>query len=501
MNEDFGMDFVARCIAGESLEVANSRQWKLIAGDNIHLDNDPATETTTISADGGQGPSITVDDALSLVSENPVQNKVITAEVNTKPTCVLPNGTVLSGQKFMALTKAQYDAIQNKDSNTYYYITDDAAGYSAGTGIDITNGVISLDADYGAGIALTLNSSTYVLTANLIDQNGTPLGSAASVDLPLETMVVSGSYDDATKKVILTLQNGSTVEFSVADLVDGLESSSHAAATYATQATVNALDVVPDVTSSDDNKVLTASYSGGVGSYAWEAVQNQIPPYGPAWALHVLSINTPGDNVIWRAIKEVPQASAADIGKVLVNEASGSVWEDIDEVPAVGSGDDGKVLTASYSGGVGSYSWETASSGTTDYTQLSNKPSINNVTLSGNKTTSDLGISEVPDITSTDSGKFLRANYYNATNTSDYSWENIPEEIPQVTSSDDGKVLTATYSGGAGSYAWATPSGGSGLQVETDGTNYWITVNGIRLYFASSAPSGTIPNGSVGIGW
>lgn len=35
------------------------------------------------------------------------------------------------------------------------------------------------------------------------------------------------------------------------------------------------------------------------------------------------------------------------------------------------------------------------------------------------------------------------------------------EQVPTVTSTDDGKVLTASYSGGTGSFAWATPSGGS----------------------------------------
>ena len=39
------------------------------------------------------------------------------------------------------------------------------------------------------------------------------------------------------------------------------------------------------------------------------------------------------------------------------------------------------------------------------------------------------------------------------------------------------------------------------IKVETDGTNYWITVNGVRLYFASSAPTGNIPDGSYGLGW
>lgn len=50
------------------------------------------------------------------------------------------------------------------------------------------------------------------------------------------------------------------------------------------------------------------------------------------------------------------------------------------------------------------------------------------------------------------------------------------------------------HSGGGG-------TSGSYIEVETDGTNYWITVNGVRLYFASSAPTGDIPDGSYGLGW
>ena len=65
-----------------------------------------------------------------------------------------------------------------------------------------------------------------------------------------------------------------------------------------------------------------------------------------------------------------------------------------DEVPEVTSDDDGKVLKASYSGGVGTYSWQTGggSGGTSDYTDLENKPQINSNTLSGNKTSAQLGL-------------------------------------------------------------------------------------------------------------
>lgn len=77
---------------------------------------------------------------------------------------------------------------------------------------------------YGASLSLTMNSSTYVLTARLRDQNGNNLGSAQTIDLPLESVVVSGSYDSTNKKIVLTLQNGSTIDVPVGDLINGLQS-------------------------------------------------------------------------------------------------------------------------------------------------------------------------------------------------------------------------------------------------------------------------------------
>lgn len=75
---------------------------------------------------------------------------------------------------------------------------------------------------YGASISLSINTSTFVVTATLKDQNGDTLGTAQTIDLPLESVVVNGSYNSTTKKVVLTLQNGQTVEFSIANLVNGL---------------------------------------------------------------------------------------------------------------------------------------------------------------------------------------------------------------------------------------------------------------------------------------
>ena len=84
-------------------------------------------------------------------------------------------------------------------------------------------GALPNSTKYGSSISLSIDSSTYVVTAQLKDQDGNNLGNAQTIDLPLESVVVNGTYDNTTKKVILTLQNGSTIEFSIADLVSGLQ--------------------------------------------------------------------------------------------------------------------------------------------------------------------------------------------------------------------------------------------------------------------------------------
>jgi hypothetical protein len=74
----------------------------------------------------------------------------------------------------------------------------------------------------GTNIDLSIDSSTYVMTLLLKNSAGTVL-STKTVDLPLETMVVGASYDSSTREIVLTLKNGNTTRFSVADLVSGLQ--------------------------------------------------------------------------------------------------------------------------------------------------------------------------------------------------------------------------------------------------------------------------------------
>lgn len=72
------------------------------------------------------------------------------------------------------------------------------------------------------GIKLTIDSD-YVMTVTLVDKDGEEYGTSDDIDLPLETMVVDGTYDPLTQKIKLELKNGNYVEFSVAELVNGLQ--------------------------------------------------------------------------------------------------------------------------------------------------------------------------------------------------------------------------------------------------------------------------------------
>lgn len=84
----------------------------------------------------------------------------------------------------------------------------------------------SLIAETGAKIELSINQTNYKLTAILKDKNNNIIHTSNVIDLPLETMVVNATYDNVNKAIILTLQNGTTVSTSVADLVSGLVSES-----------------------------------------------------------------------------------------------------------------------------------------------------------------------------------------------------------------------------------------------------------------------------------
>ena len=97
-------------------------------------------------------------------------------------------------------------------------------------------------ANYVKGNAIasyTFDSSTFQI--KFFNGNGTQVGS--TIDLPMESVVVSGEYDSTNKQIILTLENGNTIAISVSDLVSGLIPTS---------------DIVDNLTTNNASKVLSA---------------------------------------------------------------------------------------------------------------------------------------------------------------------------------------------------------------------------------------------------
>lgn len=115
---------------------------------------------------------------------------------------------------------------------------------------------------YGNSVALSIDSSNFQITATLKDQDGNVLNTCDPIDLPLESVVVSGTYDSTNKKLIFTLQNGNTFDVPVGDLIAGLQ-------TEITSANKLSADLVDDA--STTHKFVSASEKS-----TWNAKQDTI---------------------------------------------------------------------------------------------------------------------------------------------------------------------------------------------------------------------------------
>lgn len=104
--------------------------------------------------------------------------------------------------------------------------------------------------DYAVDIDFSMNSQTFVVTAQLKNKDGDLIGTPKSVDIPLESTVVNGSYNNATKTLTLTLVSGQSINIPIGDIISGLQ------AEITAQNPLNA-DLVDDT--STTHKFVTAS--------------------------------------------------------------------------------------------------------------------------------------------------------------------------------------------------------------------------------------------------
>lgn len=124
----------------------------------------------------------------------------------------------------------------------------------------------TITAYYAHGLKLSVNTSTYVLTATLTNAAGDTIATA-TIDLPLEEMVVDATFDDATDEIVLELKNGNDVRVPVGGLVAGLATTAQLnAETSARQSADTNLQNQIDDIEDGTTKVAKATTADKVGS-------------------------------------------------------------------------------------------------------------------------------------------------------------------------------------------------------------------------------------------
>ena len=114
---------------------------------------------------------------------------------------------------------------------------------------------------YGRYLDVSLDTTNYKLTIKLKDKDNVSTLSQQTVDFPIESVVVNGSYDSTNQKLVLTLQNGNTIDIPVAGLISGLQAE-------ITSSNKLSADLISDGIT---NKTVTQTEKDG-----WDGKQNAI---------------------------------------------------------------------------------------------------------------------------------------------------------------------------------------------------------------------------------
>lgn len=389
-------------------------------------------------------------------------------------------------------------------------------GTSKGTSGVVDLGTVITDvsgkADASAAIgtlSLAIDNTNYQITLSGTKVDGTTFTVSNVIDLPLESVVVNGSYNNTTKKVVLTLQNGNTVDFSVADLVAGLQSE-------ITSTNKLSADLISDGTT---NKVVTATekstWSGkqdALNAGTFNVMQNGV-------TAGTYSINQSGNSsaniIVPTKVSDLTNDSGftANTGTITSVKMNGST------VSSSGEADLGTVITshatrkltatnstATAGGSTITYvesltGTNTATSGDLTVTATRKTVTIPSApgTLKTNNTTaqtasaseslsgtinlhkvaktgtySDLiGTPTIPTVNnstiSIQKGGTAVDSF--TTNAASAKTINIPNELPTYSSSDSGKILSVNSSG---ALVWITPSyiySGSSAPSNSTGNN------------------------------
>ncbi len=212
-------------------------QDKLIAGENISINNNIISALNTApNYAAGSGIEILDDEiSISLINDGglvfvneqlAINSPELGAHIGLRQSLANTNINYALATKSEVDTKADQantytkTEVDEKDTSVLNSAKTDAENKATAALNASKEYTDNIKVTLANGLNVTINPTTYVCTFEL--KNGNTIIDTASIDLPLESVVVSGRYDSTTKEVVLTLQNGSEIRFSVADLVSGL---------------------------------------------------------------------------------------------------------------------------------------------------------------------------------------------------------------------------------------------------------------------------------------
>ena len=119
-----------------------------------------------------------------------------------------------------ACQKTLIEAVESQ-SDTNRDNIEQLFGLAYGNSNEIGELSYTVDQARGADVTAAIDSD-FKLTIQLVNSAGHAINQGVTIDLPLEEFVVSGVYDEESKRLVLTLKAGKTLSIPIGDLVEGL---------------------------------------------------------------------------------------------------------------------------------------------------------------------------------------------------------------------------------------------------------------------------------------
>lgn len=105
-------------------------------------------------------------------------------------------------------------------NNTYEY--DDSGIEAEIEQLETSLQNYSLITETGNKVQIELNNTNYKMKVKLLDKNDNVINTSNEIDLPIEQLVKSITYDSETKEIVFTLQDGTQTRVPLSDLISGL---------------------------------------------------------------------------------------------------------------------------------------------------------------------------------------------------------------------------------------------------------------------------------------